>query len=118
MVRMLGPAHLFVPFSAADLHWDDLMRHLPRYEDWKTAYTTERMRIASINLRDNPHIAAQWFYIRFDVFRDMVLRPHFAIVNYWDRLPKLAAKRSANFLQIQCNSSQIQFRFTPDSFQI
>ena len=82
---MLGPAHLFVPFSAADLHWDDLMRHLPRYEDWKTAYTTERMRIASINLRDNPHIAAQWFYIRFDVFRDMVLRPRFAIVNYWDR---------------------------------
>ncbi|KAJ9491497.1 hypothetical protein VN97_g1783 [Penicillium thymicola] len=32
--------------------------------------------------------------------------------------PKLAAKRSANFLQIQYNSSQIQFRFTSDSLQI
>ncbi|KAJ5942542.1 Endonuclease/exonuclease/phosphatase [Penicillium verrucosum] len=26
MVRMLGPAHLFVTFSTTDLHWDDLMR--------------------------------------------------------------------------------------------
>jgi hypothetical protein len=33
MVRMLGCPSLFLTFSAADLHWDSLMRHLPRYEE-------------------------------------------------------------------------------------
>ncbi|KAF7137062.1 hypothetical protein CNMCM5793_006913 [Aspergillus hiratsukae] len=32
-VKNLGPAHLFVTLSAADLHWEDLMRHLPRYDE-------------------------------------------------------------------------------------
>jgi hypothetical protein len=33
-VKNLGPAQLFLTTSAADLHWDDLMRHLPDYERW------------------------------------------------------------------------------------
>jgi hypothetical protein len=37
MVRMLSCLSLFLTFSAADLHWDSLMRHLPRYEEWKAA---------------------------------------------------------------------------------
>ncbi|EED12031.1 hypothetical protein TSTA_001030 [Talaromyces stipitatus ATCC 10500] len=33
MVKNISPAHLFLTLSAADLHWNDLMLHLPRYED-------------------------------------------------------------------------------------
>jgi hypothetical protein len=64
MVEMLEPAHLFVTFSAADLHWDDLMRYLPRYDDWKAADTTKRMRIANVDLRDNPVRLQSWLSIR------------------------------------------------------
>jgi hypothetical protein len=33
IVRMLRCPNLFLTFSAADLHWDSLMRHLPRYDE-------------------------------------------------------------------------------------
>jgi hypothetical protein len=59
--------HLFLTLFAADLHWDNLMRHMPDYEGWESATSAERIRIARVNLRDNPHIAAYWF--------DLVIRP-------------------------------------------
>jgi hypothetical protein len=37
IVRMLGCLSLFLTFSAADLHWDSLVRYLLRYEEWKAA---------------------------------------------------------------------------------
>ncbi|KAJ5377349.1 uncharacterized protein N7496_004758 [Penicillium cataractarum] len=55
MVQLLGAAHIFVTHSAADLHWDDLMRHLPRYQEWLKSITYKQIRIAMENLRDNPH---------------------------------------------------------------
>ncbi|EED12765.1 conserved hypothetical protein [Talaromyces stipitatus ATCC 10500] len=61
MVKNIGPSHLFVTLSAADLHWADLMRHLPDFEQWKAGTSSERIQIARDNLRDNPHIVAQWF---------------------------------------------------------
>jgi ATP-dependent DNA helicase PIF1 len=64
MVRMLDCPSLFLTFSAADLHWDSLMRHIPRYEEWKAAPSDQRVRIARENLRDNPHIVAYHFYRR------------------------------------------------------
>jgi hypothetical protein len=33
IVRMLSCLSLFLTFSAANLYWDSLMRHLPRYEE-------------------------------------------------------------------------------------
>jgi len=33
MVRQLGCPHLFITFSAADQHWDSLLRHMPQYQD-------------------------------------------------------------------------------------
>ena len=43
-VKCLGSPHLFLTLSAADLHWDHLMRNLPRYEEWSngTAYCTAK----------------------------------------------------------------------------
>ena len=46
---------------AADLNWDDLMRHLPNYQEWKQGTAAERIRYSRENLRNNPHIVAQWF---------------------------------------------------------
>lgn len=83
MVRSLGSAHLFVTFSAADLHWPDLKRHFPQYDEWLKENTHERHRIASVNIRDNPHIAAQWFHLRFEAFKDIVMKKHFAVTDVW-----------------------------------
>jgi ATP-dependent DNA helicase PIF1 len=85
MVRMLGCPSLFLTFSAADLHWNSLMRHLPRYEEWKAAPSDERVRIARENLHDNPHIVAYHFYRRLQVFTDEVLRDKFNIRDLWNR---------------------------------
>ncbi|OXV12219.1 hypothetical protein Egran_00019, partial [Elaphomyces granulatus] len=57
MVRQLRSPHLYLTFSAADYHWESLMRHLPRYQEWLGAQTNEeRMRIAREGVRDNPCI--------------------------------------------------------------
>ena len=84
-VRNLGPAHLFVTLSAADLHWDDLMRHLPQYEAWQTADPEQRVRIARQNLRDNPHIVAEWYTIRFETFKTYVIDQLFDVEDWWNR---------------------------------
>ncbi|EED14666.1 hypothetical protein TSTA_041440 [Talaromyces stipitatus ATCC 10500] len=69
MVKNIGPSHLFLTLSAADLQWADLMQHLPNFEQWKAGTSSERIQIARDNLRDNPHIVAQWFLIRYNTFR-------------------------------------------------
>ncbi|EED21753.1 hypothetical protein TSTA_089920 [Talaromyces stipitatus ATCC 10500] len=83
MVKNIGPAHLFLTLSAADLHWDDLMRHLPRYQEWKNGTATERIHISWENLCDNPHIVANWFHIRFSSFCKEVLDKKFNVVDFW-----------------------------------
>ncbi|CAE6994928.1 ATP-dependent DNA helicase PIF1 [Pyrenophora teres f. teres] len=85
MVRMLGRPSLFLTFSAADLHWDSLMQHMPRYEEWKAASSDVRVRIARENLRDNPHIVAFHFHRRLQVFSEEVLRDKFNMVDFWNR---------------------------------
>ncbi|CAA9956395.1 Helitron helicase domain protein [Pyrenophora teres f. maculata] len=85
MVRMLGCPSLFLTFSAADLHWDSLMQHMPRYEEWKAASSDVRVRIARENLRDNPHIVAFHFYRRLQVFSEEVFRDKFNMVDFWNR---------------------------------
>jgi hypothetical protein len=85
MVKNIGPGHLFITFSAADLHWDDLMRHLPNYQEWKQGTAAERIRYSRENLRNNPHIVAQWFHIRYLAFKKEVLTKKFNIVDDWNR---------------------------------
>jgi ATP-dependent DNA helicase PIF1 len=93
---MLGCPSLFLTFSAANLHWDSLVRHLPRYEEWKAALSDQRVRIARENLRDNPHIVAYHFYRRLQVFTDEVLKDKFNIIDHWNRFEWQARGSSHN----------------------
>ncbi|EED14664.1 conserved hypothetical protein [Talaromyces stipitatus ATCC 10500] len=85
MVHNLGPAHLFLTLSAADLHWDDLMKLMPRYQEWQQGTSSERIKISRENLRENPHIVANWFHIRFAAFRKELLDKKFKVKDYWYR---------------------------------
>ena len=76
---------MFMTFSPADLHWDSLARHMPRYDEWKQGTERARQHISWQNLQDNPHIAAYHFFKRYNAFRDHVLIPKFGIVDYWGR---------------------------------
>ncbi|KAJ5183745.1 hypothetical protein N7492_001361 [Penicillium capsulatum] len=84
-IKNLGAAHFFLTLSAADLHWDDLMRWMPNYDDWRAADSATRIRLARANLRDNPLIAAYWFHHRYRVFQETVLDPKFGVTDYWSR---------------------------------
>ncbi|EED11568.1 hypothetical protein TSTA_008640 [Talaromyces stipitatus ATCC 10500] len=85
MVKKFGPSHIFLTVSAADLHWADLMQHLPKFERWKEAMSQDRIQIARDNLRDNPHIVAQWFWIRYNTFRKEVLDKRFNVIENRNR---------------------------------
>lgn len=61
MIHYMGRPDLFLTFSAADYHWDSLMKHMPRYEEWKEAPPHQKHRIARDCLRSNPHIGAFHF---------------------------------------------------------
>ena len=52
--------HVFQTYSAADVQWPDLHKHMPRQASLD-ATECERARINSQNLNDNPGIAAFWF---------------------------------------------------------
>jgi len=84
MVRNLGCPNLFFTFSAADNQWADLHRHMPDHgEDF---ITSPRRHIRAIkNLVDNPHIAAQYLKLRFDLFFKHVLTKIFPVTHYWYR---------------------------------
>lgn len=82
-IQHLGAAHFFLTLSAADLHWDDLMRHLPLYDEWWNGDASQRIRISRDNIRDNPHIVSYWFHYRFQTFKDVVIDRKFKIRDYW-----------------------------------
>lgn len=84
-VTNLGPPHLFVTLSAADLHWHDLMRHVPRFQEWLNGTPQVRNQIARVNLRDYPHIAAYWFDTRTREFKKNVLGSKFNVSDAWSR---------------------------------
>ncbi|KAF6820018.1 hypothetical protein CSOJ01_01086 [Colletotrichum sojae] len=84
-VYTLGCPAVFLTFSAAEYHWFHLMKHMPRFEQWKNSTPIQQMQIARENLRDNPHIAAHLFVRRSQLFRQEVLAKKYCIVDYWDR---------------------------------
>ncbi|EEQ31187.1 ATP-dependent DNA helicase PIF1 [Microsporum canis CBS 113480] len=86
IARWLGVNCLFVTFSAADVQWEDLQRHMPRYREWREAGSDlERSRIANKNLQDNPHIASAYLEKRFNTFFKCVLKPKFKVIDHWFR---------------------------------
>ncbi|EFZ03292.1 DNA helicase PIF1, ATP-dependent [Metarhizium robertsii ARSEF 23] len=94
----LGCPGAFITFSPADLHWQSLYQHMPRYDEWLAASESERMGLSRQLLRQNPHIAAFHFYRRYCFFRDIVLSKKFNITDYWDRNFKpLSAVNKAQF---------------------
>src|SRR5947207_14100017 len=84
MIKDRGCAHLFFTFSAADMQWPDLHRHMP----WKVppgATEQERVKLHNQNLNENPVITAYWFQKRFDVCFKTVLAKKFDIKDHWYR---------------------------------
>ena len=73
--RNLGCRILFFTFSAADMQWHDLQRHMPRFDEYLTGDLARKRRIVRENIQNQPHIAAAWFVRRFEIFREKVLKP-------------------------------------------
>jgi len=82
----LGLPAFSLTFSAADLHWKSLAKHMPRYDEWLAATEPVQLRISRENLRDNPAIAIHHFVKRKQEFMDKVLAPKFGITDDWHRL--------------------------------
>jgi hypothetical protein len=81
----LGVPSTFITLSPAVLHWQSLYKHMPEYEEWKAADEPRRMAISRRLLRENPHIAAWHFHSRNTLFRDIVLKKKFNMVDFWSR---------------------------------
>ncbi|KAF5578398.1 ATP-dependent DNA helicase PIF1 [Fusarium pseudoanthophilum] len=84
-VHGLGCPGIFLTFSAADLHWESLHRHMPEYTNWQNANNRGKMAIARKNLKENPHIAAYHFNARFTSFLENVIKPKFNVTESWFR---------------------------------
>src|SRR6266496_1114972 len=84
MIKQLHCPHLFLTFSAADVQWPDLHRHMPSQAP-PNATDQERVRIFNQNLNENPGIAAYYFQKRWELYLKLVLKPKFNVVDYWFR---------------------------------
>ena len=67
--RNLDCTNLFFTFSAADMQWFDLQRHMPRFDEYLTGDELVKKRIVRDNLQSQPHIAAGWLFRRFELFK-------------------------------------------------
>ena len=76
---------VFCTWSCADHQWDDLHRHLPRYEQWRDGTDDERRKIAWENVQRFPHVIAAWLDIRFKAFLKYVMTSLLGVDDYWFR---------------------------------
>lgn len=76
---------VFITLSAADHQWDNLMRQLPNYKEWRMSTTAQRQYIVQENLQKNPHIVAGWLDLRFRLFKKHMLDPHLQVADHWYR---------------------------------
>ena len=58
---------------------------MPDFPSWQVGTHTDRMRLATAFVRDNPHIVAAYFHLRFNLFRTEVINPKFSVKDYWYR---------------------------------
>jgi ATP-dependent DNA helicase PIF1 len=77
--------HVFITASPADYHWESLAWCMPRYEQWLAADDDGKYAIAQQNLRENPHIAAFHFFLRWRAFFEEYLKPRLGIKYWWYR---------------------------------
>lgn len=86
-IHSLGAPDNFVTASAADLHWDSLIQcYGPTiYRAWRAGTKIERFKITSSCLRDNPHIAAYHFHRRFLAMMEIMIKPKFDVIDWWNR---------------------------------
>ena len=61
------------------------MRFMPDFSAWQGATHSERMRLATVFVRDNPHVVAAYFHLRFNLFRKLVINPKFHVKDHWYR---------------------------------
>ncbi|KAG6075564.1 hypothetical protein E4U16_002403 [Claviceps sp. LM84 group G4] len=54
---------------------------MPDYEAWTAGSNEQKMKIAAINLKNNPHIAAYQFMDRFQSYMDKVITQKFDVVD-------------------------------------
>jgi ATP-dependent DNA helicase PIF1 len=85
MIRQGKTPHLFFTLSAADLQWADLHRHMPSEVEVTAGDDAAAKRQRRLALQRNPHIAASYLDIRFQLFFKHVLQPLFAVVDWWYR---------------------------------
>ena len=85
MVRNLGCPHLFFTVSAADLQWHDLHRHMPSFERLSEMTEQVRYRTAANDLKNNPHIAAEYLARRFQAFFTHIIKKMWNVADYWYR---------------------------------
>ena len=78
-------APVFVTFSAADMQWQDLHRHLPGWADVESATDAVRRKLIWQGIQEYPHLAAHYLQIRLQVFFDTVLKPYLGYTDYWHR---------------------------------
>jgi ATP-dependent DNA helicase PIF1 len=83
IIKDIKLPHFFATASAADVQWKDLHCLMPQ-EAPINAIEQERIRICNQNL-NNPAIAAWYFYKRWMIFFEHVLRPKFDIQDWWFR---------------------------------
>jgi hypothetical protein len=83
--RNLDCNMLFNTFSAADMQWFDLQRHMPRFDEYLAGDEQVKKRIVRDNLQNQPHIAAGWLYRRFKLFKQKVLEPLLKYKDDWHR---------------------------------
>jgi hypothetical protein len=81
MIKQIGPEGLdFFTFSAADLHWPELHKLMPPNGNSETSAKNHQQ-----NIIDNPHIADWFFYKRFEIFFNDVLKEKWELEDWWYR---------------------------------
>lgn len=85
MINVTGSPHLFFTFSAADLQWPDLHRHMPQEIEVPVGDDTATRRQRRLALNRNPHLAAAYLDKRFLLFHKHVLCPILKVKHFWYR---------------------------------
>jgi hypothetical protein len=78
----LGRSGLFITVSAADYHWESLYRHTPRFDEWQASPEEVRMALSRRLLQDNAHIAAYHFHKRYTLFKSIVMKQKFNLIDF------------------------------------
>ncbi len=76
---------VFVTLSCADMQWDDLQRHQPRYTEYSNSSDAIRLKIVWDNVQNYPHVIAHYPEIRLQAFMRLVVKPLLGYTDYWHR---------------------------------